>query len=215
MSYIGNQPTTASFPLDTFNGDDSTTQFTLTQSPGSASAIDVHVGSIYQTPGSGYTVSGNVITFTSAPPTGTNNIVVVHKGVQVQIPTPGAGTVGESQMATGELPFSKSFISSEQTITSAGALTIAHSLGASPSLVQIRIICKTAELGYSIDDEAIINTAGDTSTVNRAMSVVPDSTNINIRYGSDAKPVYVVNKTTGGSGGVTNASWKLIVRAWV
>ena len=103
MSYIGNQPTTASFPLDIFNGDASTTQFTLTQSPGSASAVDVHVGSIYQTPGSGYTVSGSVITFTSAPPTGTNNIVVVHKGVQVQIPTPGAGTVGRSQIATGQL----------------------------------------------------------------------------------------------------------------
>lgn len=93
MSYIGNEPTTAQFPIDLFNGDGSTTDFTLTQAPGSASAIDVHVGTVYQVPSSGYTVSGTTIAFTSAPPTGTNNIVVVHKGVQVQIPTPADGTV--------------------------------------------------------------------------------------------------------------------------
>ena len=51
---------------------------------------------------------------------------------------------------------SKEFTSTEQTITAAGALIVAHDLPTLPSLVQVRLICKTAEFNYSIGDEIII-----------------------------------------------------------
>lgn len=102
MASVGNRPTTAHFPIDLFSGNDSTTDFVLSQVPGSTSAIDVHIGSVYQVPSTAYTVSGTTIAFTSAPPTGTNNIVVVHKGVQVQIPTPADGSVGIEQLQVSQ-----------------------------------------------------------------------------------------------------------------
>ena len=103
MSYIGNNPVTAHFPTDAFNGDDATTVFNLSQSPGTASAIDIHIGSVYQIPDVAYTISGSVLTFTSAPPTGTNNIFVVHKGTQVLIPTPADGSVRQSMVDTSSI----------------------------------------------------------------------------------------------------------------
>jgi len=116
MSYIGNEPTTAHFPHDIFSGDASTVDFTLTQFPGSASAIDVYVGRVWQVPSSGYTVSGSTLTFTSAPPTGTNNIDVVHKGVQVQVPTPADASVTAAKLSTGQ--FGGDYIKLSDTKTS-------------------------------------------------------------------------------------------------
>lgn len=216
MSYIGNEPTTAHFPMDTFSGDGSTVAFVLSQTAGSASAIDVHVGGIFQTPSSGYTLSGGTITFTSAPPSGTNNIVVIHKGVQVQVPTPADGSVTAAKMESGEIPFATSFTSAEQTITSAGSLAIAHGLSASPSLIQYRLVCKTAEHNYSVDDEITVSfDIHSSSTVTRVNSLVLDATNINIRFSSDAICFISNDKTTGAAVSLTNANWKLIVRAWV
>ena len=108
------------------------------------------------------------------------------------------------------------FVSAEQTISSAGSLTIAHGLGSSPSLVQCRLICKTAELNYSVDDEVIVADHGQASSAANTfgLSLVPDATNVNIRFGSAATPILLSDKTTGSLTAVTNANWKLIVRAW-
>jgi len=113
-------------------------------------------------------------------------------------------------------PFSTSYTSPEQTITSAGALTLAHGLGVMPSLIQSRLVCKTAELGYSIGDEVIIASAHDgvSSADNVGMSATLDSTNISIRYGSLVAAFAILNKTTGAGANITNANWKLVVRAW-
>lgn len=111
-----------------------------------------------------------------------------------------------------ELIFTKSFTSSNQTITAAGALTLAHSMGVMPSLVQVRLKCTTGEHGYSIGDEVIWN-SGD-QNANRGCSIVPDATNLNIRYGSGANTFNVNHKTTGASSAITNASWVAIFKAW-
>lgn len=108
--------------------------------------------------------------------------------------------------------FTKSYTSTNQTITSGGSLTLAHSLGAAPALIQIRLKCLTAEHGYSIGDE-VIALAGD-ANAGRFPSLVPDATNINVRYGSSANAFNIANKTTGASAAITNASWAMIVKAW-
>ena len=84
--YLGNEILTATSAssethIDEFNGDGSTQAFTLTRTPAANSAANyvVFVDNVYQRFGSSYayTASGDVITFTSAPPAGTNNIQVI------------------------------------------------------------------------------------------------------------------------------------------
>jgi hypothetical protein len=70
-----------------FNGDGSTTAFTLDVAPSSTLDIEVFVGNVRQDPNSAYTLSGTTLTFTGAPPSGTNNIYVVHQAKSV-------GTIG-------------------------------------------------------------------------------------------------------------------------
>lgn len=82
MSYVGNTPTTAAFPFDQFSGDGSTTAFTLSYAPAGATSIIVSISGVVQNPNT-YSVSGTTLTFTPAPPTGTNNIAVLYLGLPV------------------------------------------------------------------------------------------------------------------------------------
>jgi len=84
--YMGRQLLTAAATnsnthIDEFNGDGSTTAFTLTQVPAANTAENfmVFVDNVYQRHGASYayTVSGQTLTFTAAPPSGTNNIQVI------------------------------------------------------------------------------------------------------------------------------------------
>lgn len=122
----------------------------------------------------------------------------------------------DSQATVG---LSKGYVSAGQTITAAGALTLAHGLGVMPTLIQLRLKCLTAEGNYSIGDEVIINPAdqdpaGGGGTSNRGASVVLDATNLNVRYSNAATTFNILNKTTGAAFGITNGNWNLIARAW-
>ena len=81
MPYLGNEPAVAhtSTTKDSFSGDGSTTDFTMSKSA-NVNAVRVVVENVVQNPTVAYTCSGTTISFTSAPPTGTNNIYVVHLG---------------------------------------------------------------------------------------------------------------------------------------
>jgi len=81
MAYQGNAPAYRSTPTtkDTFSGDGSTTEFTLSKAT-SATNARVVVANVIQDPNVAYTVSNTTLTFTSAPPSGTDNIYVVHLG---------------------------------------------------------------------------------------------------------------------------------------
>ncbi len=81
MPYLGNEPAVAytSTTKDTFSGDASTTDFTMSKSA-NVNAVRVVVENVVQNPTVAYTCSGTTISFTSAPPTGTSNIYVVHLG---------------------------------------------------------------------------------------------------------------------------------------
>jgi len=80
MSYIGNLPTSATFAIDSFNGDNSTVNFTLREAPVTTSSILVFVGGIRQHTDT-YSLSGTTLTFSEAPPSGTNNIQVLFLGL--------------------------------------------------------------------------------------------------------------------------------------
>ena len=87
MAYVGNpidtQNTFQSLVGKRFNGDGSTTDFTLDVAPSSTLDLEVFVGNVRQDPNSAYTVSGTTLSFTGAPPSGTNNIYVVHQAKSV------------------------------------------------------------------------------------------------------------------------------------
>ena len=59
----------------TFSGNGSTTAFTLPFTPISKQAMIIKFGTVVQA-ASGYSLSGTTLTFTSAPPSGTNNVTV-------------------------------------------------------------------------------------------------------------------------------------------
>ena len=103
-----------------------------------------------------YTLSGTSLTFTGTVPSGTNNVQVVHLGLTVQVPAPADGTVTNAKLAdmaantvkvrdanssgvpsdkavaTTEIligdgtGFTAAALSSDVTMTNAGAVTIAN-----------------------------------------------------------------------------------------
>jgi len=78
MAFIGNTPSNQSFApaIDYFNGDGTTVTFTLSRPVASVAQLTAVIDNVIQNPSSAFTVSGNSITFTSAPLSGTNNIWV-------------------------------------------------------------------------------------------------------------------------------------------
>jgi hypothetical protein len=120
MSYIGNIPTTASFPFDQFSGTGSQTAFTLSQAPASTTSIVVAVSGVTQNPNT-YSVSGTTLTFTGAPPSGTNNIGVLFLGLPSIVGVPNAGTVGIAQLSATGSPSSSTFLRGDNTWSAAGA----------------------------------------------------------------------------------------------
>jgi hypothetical protein len=128
VSYIGAEPTTAAFPFDQFSGNGTTTAFTLTYAPASTTSIIVAISGVVQNPNL-YSVIGTTITFSPAPPTGTNNISVLYLGLPVQIGTPIPGSRLELALGSAANP-SLTFLGDTNTgIFSPAADTIAFSEG--------------------------------------------------------------------------------------
>ena len=88
MPYLGNNPTAnfATVTKDTFSGNASTTAFTLSK-PATTNGVAVYVENVRQIPTTAYAVSGTTLTFTGAPPSGTNNIYVMHHNTPVSTAT--------------------------------------------------------------------------------------------------------------------------------
>ena len=120
MGYLGT-------PIDTrnqfqslqgkrFNGDGSTTDFTLDVAPGNVLDIEVFVGNVRQDPNSAYTLSGTTLSFTGAPPSGTNNIYVVHQAKSVgtiDVPALGVSTASIQADAITEAKIADDAVESE------------------------------------------------------------------------------------------------------
>lgn len=124
----------------------------------------------------------------------------------------GAGTFNATALYQNgvALPFTKSFESAQQTINNGGSLTLAHGLGVQPKLYQPYLQCTTAEFGYSIGDEILLNPGG--GTANKGIAIWPDATNLNVRFGTSQPDI--INKSNGSGSTINTANWKLVVRAW-
>jgi hypothetical protein len=91
MAYIGNTPEVNTFAAgsDNFNGNASTTKFTLSRRVTGVNDVIAVIENVVQDPFSAYTLAANNtsgtadITFTSAPPSGTGNIQVRYNYAQI------------------------------------------------------------------------------------------------------------------------------------
>ncbi len=85
MPYVGTSLATnyASTVRDSFTGDGSNTNFTLSRNAHHENDLEVFVGNVRQQPGSAYTVSGTTLAFTGTPANG-EVIYVVHQAGALQ-----------------------------------------------------------------------------------------------------------------------------------
>lgn len=100
MAYIGNQVSSVPFIIDTFSGTGSASVFgQLTRAPAGVASIAVFISGVYKVPGVDYTLSGDMILFTTPPASGTNNIVIHHMGNGSATQVPSDGSVTGAKLA--------------------------------------------------------------------------------------------------------------------
>ena len=81
-----------------FSGNSILTAFTLSAAPTSLAALEVFISGVRQKPTDDYTVSGTTLTFTAAPPTGTDNIFC-RWITSIMAGAPADGTVTDAKVA--------------------------------------------------------------------------------------------------------------------
>jgi hypothetical protein len=166
MPYLGNDPgaITDAF-TDTFTGDASETNFTLTRAS-TTNSVFVRIHGVMQRNGTDFTVDGTTLTFTTAPPNASNNIVVQFFTVgSIQTVADNAITLAKMAHGTdGNLitydaagaPAAVATGSSGQVLTSAGA-------GSPPTFAALSGLGKTLQIVYA---ETTAASTGTTVMVN-------------------------------------------------
>lgn len=148
MAYVGNSPTQQSFTggVDQYNGNNSNTVFGLTRTINTVYDVDAYVENVWQRPTTGYTVSANTITFTSAPPAGSNNVVVVYRNFSATSIVPQQGSVTHTAFAANAIPTALGYVPANKagdtfsgavsgiTTLAAGNTTITGTLTASANV---------------------------------------------------------------------------------
>lgn len=143
-------PVTVSTQL--LSGTGSQTVFTLTNSPASEAACDIRISGLGQVPGVDFTLTGaslTTLTFTEAPPAGTNNIFVRSVSPHV-IGAPSDGTVTTPKLAS-------------QAVTTAkladGAVTVAK-IGATGTPSAKKVLRGDMTWGLAGYADASVNAVG-------------------------------------------------------
>lgn len=199
----------------TFSGNGSTTAFTLSTAPAFEAACDVYISGVFQVVDVDYNIVGTTLTFTSAPPSGTNNInVKILSSYAAGVPANGSvntaaladGAVTAEKLAPGAATLTTKmlrarYLTSGTTYTPASDVkefyaqiygatggASAGSLGGigGPGYSEKYYPAPSGSYTYSIGAGGVLGTAGGTTTFD-VMTVT----------GSAG-----VTTTTGGAGGV-------------
>lgn len=177
MGYLGNSslpfdPARSSGkPLDAvrFNGNNSTVAFTLPLPVNGPTDLDVFVENVRQEPTVAYNSIGTALTFTEAPPTGTNNIYVVYRNygtAEVQLPD---GSVSYAKLANNIRQFTQDNFTangSGQTFTLTETPASANTL-----MVAIDGVIQTAPVNYDVSGKTLTFTG-----------VPPASSNVTVKH---------------------------------
>jgi hypothetical protein len=176
MAYLGNNnlpfdPVRSTPPLDAdrFSGTGSATAFTLSKAVNAPTDIDVIVENVIQEPTVSYTVLGTTLTFSEAPPSGTNNIYVVYRNygfAQLTLPD---GAVSNAKLANNIRQFTQDNFTANgvgQTYTLTDTPLSANTL-----MVTVDGIYQTAPSNYTVTGNTLIFTG-----------VPPASSNVSVKH---------------------------------
>lgn len=119
--------------IDVFSGNGSTVAFTLSGDAGNKQNTQVFIGGVYQQK-STYSLSSTTLTFSTAPPTGTNNVEVVWTApLAIGVPSDGVVTPAKLDRAYAELGAAQSFTKAQRgavvALTDATSIATDLSLG--------------------------------------------------------------------------------------
>lgn len=177
LVYMGRQllvPTTAvsSPAIDTFNGDGSTTTFTLSRTPsvGNGANIIIFVDNVYQRYGLSYsyTTSGESLIFNAPPPSGTNNIQVIQLAESNNV----IDTVLDNSITDAKLSLSYSSTSATgDGSTAAFTITAGHTVES--VLVFENGVCLEPTTDYTISGTTLTMTTAPLSGANIRIRYLP------------------------------------------
>lgn len=134
--------------------------------------------------------------------TGANTLGKLAAGTNTHVLTLAGGVPTWAAPSAGAAKFT----STDQTITAAGSLTIAHGLSGIPDIVQVFLVCVTGEANYTTGD--VVLWGASTTNAVKGLSVRPDGTNINVRFCSTTSTFNLPDRTTGNDSVLTNANWR-------
>ena len=197
MAYVGT-------PIDTtnqfqslvgkrFDGDGSTTNFTLDIAPSSTLDIEVFVENVRQDPNSSYTLNGTTLTFSAAPPSGTNNIYVIHQAKAVgTITAPVGGSIdmnGVELVLDEDGDTSVTADTDDQIDFRAGGTDTMHVVNGKVGITSVPDLgaglhIKTSDTGGSVNgngDELVIEANG-----NAGLSILTGNSNTGTIFFADA-----------------------------
>ena len=192
MAYIGS-PSVSGFSSttkDRFSGDNSTTGFTLSKAANTGTDIQVYVDNIRQEPTIAYSVSGATLTFTEAPPTGTNNVYVIHQHNSL-----GTGTLPPQDLGSKDYIFGDDIsFNSDGAIVNFGLdseIKLAHVHNTGLSLQS-----DSSQLLFGADNDINLTHVHNTGlTTNGNLSLKSDSSVL--KFGADEEVTLTHNHNTG------------------
>jgi hypothetical protein len=207
MAYVGNSPTQQSFTggVDQYNGNNSNTVFGLTRTINTVYDVDAYVENVWQRPTTGYTVSANTITFTSAPPAGSNNVVVVYRNFSATSIVPQQGSVTHTAFAANAIPTALGYMPANKagdtfsgavsgiTTLAAGNTTITGTANISQGLTSntLTVSTNTATIGTTLYSVSNGNVGIGTATPGAGFDIAYSGAGAALRvYNSQATDPY-------------------------
>jgi hypothetical protein len=106
----------------------------------------------------------------------------------------------------------QNYTSPQQSITLAGLTTLTHGLSSPPRWHELRLVCVTADQGYSPGDEVIQNPGISSVNGSTGFSIVTTATQLLVRVSSGAP--LLINKTSGAAAPIVVANWRFVLRAF-
>lgn len=171
----------------------STTTLTLAVTPISEGNLLIFFEGVIQHT-TAYSLVGNVITFTSAIPVGTNQV--------------------ETRVVQGGGVFTQQEFF-DSAITAGGPLLLGHTLPITPVLLVLQLLNITPEHNYTAGQTpypSFMDTAIAGGGI--GISIIPTATNLICRYGNEANTFNVLDALDGSEQQITNTSWNTRITIW-
>ncbi|MFL1527824.1 hypothetical protein [Pseudomonas sp. O230] len=113
-------------------------------------------------------------------------------------------------------PFTKEYISPQQTIVGLGGITLAHGLGVKPKIVKVYLVCTIATGNWAVGDETFYQL--DYEQANASLVIFGfvckrDATNLIVRFGTG---IFLLDPVTGAVVPSTTVAtnFKIVFEAW-